>query len=123
MDHVVREVQCDFVQRKIRALDLLGTHDVAVAIIAGERSGSVGAYGQLPDLEFLGGDSLVVELNDRDFVQEPICATVLCDVLHAVCVEDVTVDPVPIPVFAAGKLREVAFAYSPGRQGLAPFLM
>jgi hypothetical protein len=101
MDHVVREVQCDFVQRKIRVFDLLATHDVAVAIVAGERSGSVRTYSQLPDLKFLGGNSLVVRLNDRNFVQEPIRATVLGDVLHAVGVENVAVDPVPIPVFAA----------------------
>jgi hypothetical protein len=49
MDQVVREIQRNVIQRKIRVLDLLDTHDVAVAIIAGERSASVGTYGQLPD--------------------------------------------------------------------------
>jgi hypothetical protein len=37
---------------------------------------------------------------------------VLGNVLCAVGVENVAVDPVPIPVFAAGELREVAFAES-----------
>jgi hypothetical protein len=37
VDHVVGEVQCDFIQRKIRLLDLLGEHDVAVAIVARNR--------------------------------------------------------------------------------------
>jgi hypothetical protein len=36
----------------------------------------------------------------------------LGNVLRAVGVENVPVDPVPIPVFAAGELREIAFAES-----------
>jgi hypothetical protein len=72
VDYVVGKIQCDLIQRKVAVLDLLGEHDTAVAIIASERSGSVGAYGELPDLKFLGGNSLVVGLNDRDFVQKPI---------------------------------------------------
>ena len=112
VDNVVGEIQRDFIQRKIRVLDLLGEHDVAVAIIAGERSGPVGAHGEFPDLKFLGGDSLVVGLNDRDFVEKPIRSAVLGNVLRAVGVENVAVDPVPIPVFAAGELREIAFAES-----------
>jgi hypothetical protein len=122
MDHLVREVQRNFVQGEIRVLDLLGTHDVAVAIIAGERSASVGTYGQLPDLTFLGGDGLVVGLSDRNFVQEPMCATVLGDVLHAFGVENVAVDPVPIPVLAPRKLREVALAESLLRHNVTSFL-
>src|SRR5208282_4259840 len=112
MDHVVGKIQGDFIQREIGMLDLLREHDVAVAIVARKRSGSVGTYGELPDLKFLGGNSLVVGLNDRDLVQKPICPTVLGNVLCAVGVENVAVDSVPIPVFAAGELREVAFAES-----------
>jgi hypothetical protein len=37
---------------------------------------------------------------------------VLGNMLCAVGVENVAVDPVPIPVFATGELREVAFAES-----------
>jgi hypothetical protein len=44
MDHVVSEIQRDFVQREIGVLDLLGEHDVAIAIVARKRSGSVGTY-------------------------------------------------------------------------------
>jgi hypothetical protein len=36
---------------------------------------SVGMHGEFPDLKFLGGDSLVVELNDRDLVRKPIRST------------------------------------------------
>ena len=112
VDDVVGEVQSDVIQREIGVFDLLGEDDVAVAIVARKRSGSVGTYGEFPDLKFLGGNSLVVGLNDRDLVQKPICSTVLGNVLCAVGVEDVAVDPVPIPVFAAGELREIAFAES-----------
>ena len=72
-------------------LDLLGEHDVAVAIVARKRSGSVGTYGELPDLKFLGGNSFVVGLNDRDFVQKPIRPAVLGNVVRAVGVENVTI--------------------------------
>lgn len=36
----------------------------------------------------------------------------LGDVLRAIGEENVAVDPVPIPVFAAGELHEIAFAES-----------
>jgi hypothetical protein len=66
MDHVVSEIQRDFIQREIGVLDLLGEHDVAIAIVARTRSGSVGTYGELPDLKLLGGDSVVVGLPRED---------------------------------------------------------
>ena len=112
MDHIVGEVQRDFIQRKIGALDLLGEHDIAVAIVARKRSGSIGTHGELPDLKFLCGDSLVVGLNDSDFIQKPIRSAVLGNVLRAVGVENVAVDPMPIPMFTAGELREIACAES-----------
>jgi hypothetical protein len=112
VDDVVGEVQGDFIQREIGVLDLLREYDIAVAIVARKRSGSVGTYGELPDLKFLGGNSLAVELSDRDFVQKPIRSTVLGNMLRAVGVENVPVDSVPIPILAARKLREVAFAES-----------
>jgi hypothetical protein len=58
VDHVVGEVQRDFIQRKIRVLDLFGERDIAIAIVARQRSGSVGTYGELPDLKFFGGNTL-----------------------------------------------------------------
>ena len=110
MDDVVGEIEGDPVQRKIRVLDLLREHEIAVAVIAGERSGPVGPYGELPELKSCGGDSLVIGLNDRDFVEKPIRSAVLGNVLRAVGVENVAVNGVPIPVFAAGELRQVVFA-------------
>lgn len=64
--------------------------------VARKRSGAVGTYGELTDLKFLGGNSFIVGLNDRDLVQKPICSTV-GNVLCAVAVENVAVDSVPIP--------------------------
>jgi len=43
---------------------------------------------------------------------------VLGNVLRAVGVKNVAVNPVPIPIFAAGKLREIAFAESLRRHGV-----
>ena len=121
MDHVVSEIQRDFIQREIGVLDLLGEHDVAISIVARKRSGSVGTYGELPDLKFLGGDSLVVGLNDRDFVQKPIRSAVLGNVLRAVGVKNIAVDRMAIPVVAAGELRQVGFAESLRRHDVPLF--
>jgi hypothetical protein len=107
VDYPVGEIQRDFIQRKIGVLDLVGRRDIAVAIVARKRGGLVGMYGEFPDLKFLGGNSLVVGLNDRDFVQKPIRAVVLGNVPRAVGGENVAVDLVPIPGFAADELREV----------------
>src|ERR1700728_254286 len=121
VDYIVGKVQRDLIQRKISVLDLFGEHDVAIAIVARKRSSSVGTYGELPDLQFLGGNSLGGGLNERYFVQKPIRPTVLGNVLRAVGVENVAVDSVPIPVFAAGELREVAFAESLRCHGVCLF--
>ena len=80
MDDVVRELQRDFIQREIRVLDLLREDDVAVAVVAGQRGCTVGADGELPDLKFLGGDALVVGLNDRDLIEKPVGAALVGDV-------------------------------------------
>src|SRR5882672_1761692 len=112
VDDVVGEVQSDFIQREISVLDLLREDDLAVAIVTRKRSCSVGIYGEFPDLKFFGGNGLVVGLNDRDFVQKPVRSTVLGNVLRAVGIENVPVDSVPVPVFAAGELRELVFAES-----------
>ena len=65
-----------------------------------------------PDLKFFGGDMLVVGLNNRNLVQKPICPAALGNVLRAVGVENVAVDSMPIPIFTASKLREIACAES-----------
>ena len=54
-------------------------------------------HGEFPYLKFLGGNTLVVGLNDRDFVQKPIRSAVLGDVLRAVGVQNVAVDRMAIP--------------------------
>jgi hypothetical protein len=112
VDDTVGEVQGNLIQREIGVLDLLREDDIAVAIIARKSCGAVGDYGELPDLKFFGGNRLVIGLNDRDFVQKPICPTVLCNVVRAVGVENVVIDAMPVPVFAAGKLREVVLGES-----------
>ena len=63
-------------------------------------------------MKFFGGNGLVVRLNDRDFVQKPIRSAVLGNMLRAVGVENVAVDPMPIPIVTPGELREIAFAES-----------
>src|ERR1035438_9531580 len=79
-------------------------------------------HGEFPYLKFLGGNSLVVGLNDRDFIQKPIRSAVLGNMLRAVGVENAVGDPVPIPVFTASELREIVLAESLRRHMVASFL-
>ena len=44
----------------------------------------VGLDGELPDLEFLGGDPLLAALREGDLVQQPIAAALIGDVFGAV---------------------------------------
>lgn len=102
IDHVVGEVERDFVEREVRVLDFLRIHDVAVAVVACERGGSIRAYKELPELKLLGGNSLVVGLNEGDFVQEPIGSGGVRNVLRAVRKKHLAIDTVPIPLLGTG---------------------
>ena len=55
-NHAVGEVEADLVERKIRELDRLRIRDGAIAVFADERRGTIGFYGEFPDLERLGSD-------------------------------------------------------------------
>ena len=63
--------------------------------------------GQLPDLEFLGGDLLLAALREGDLVEQPIGAALIGDVFGAVGEQDVAHQPVAVPVLAAGELAEL----------------
>ena len=80
---------------------------LSVAVVTGEGGGFVGPDVELPDLEFFGGDVLVVGLNQSDFVKKPIGSAVFGDILRAFGVENTSVDGMPVPLFGSGELREV----------------
>src|ERR1700677_5370198 len=80
-------------------------------------------HGEFPYLKFLGGNRLVVGLNERDFVQKPIRSAVLGNMLRAVGVENVAVNRVSIPVVAAGELRQFGFAESLRRHDVPLFVL
>jgi hypothetical protein len=63
----------------------------------------------LPDLEFFSGNSLVVRLNDREFVKEPIGSGFVGDVFGAIGEQHIAVNAVAISLFAAGELCELGF--------------
>jgi len=54
----------------------------------------ISVHRELPDLEFLGCDALVLRLNDLDLIEEPVRPRLIGDVFGAVVEEYV---PVPIP--------------------------
>ena len=107
MDHIVREIERDFIERKICELDVLGIDDVVIAIVANERRCPILAHGEFPDLEFFGGNALLMQLADRDGIQKPIGSAFVGQVLCTVCIGDVSVETVPIPVVAARELIEI----------------
>jgi hypothetical protein len=61
-----------------------GEDDVSVAVITGQRSGSVRTYRECPNLKRLCGNVLVVGLNDGDLVEKPVGFAVLSDIKSAV---------------------------------------
>src|SRR6266849_5729711 len=61
VDHVVREVERDFIEREVGERDFLRENDVVIAVVAGECCGIVGTDDELPDLKPLGRDTLQVE--------------------------------------------------------------
>jgi hypothetical protein len=106
-DRVVREVERDAVQRKVGVFELLAEDHAAVAVVAGQGAGLVGAYRELPNLELLGFEARVMRLNDRDLIEQPVGPGLIGDVFGAVGEEHGAVDSVPIPVLAASELRQV----------------
>jgi hypothetical protein len=109
-DRVVGEVKGDALRRKVGVFDLLGVDHVVVAVVASENAGMVGVHRELPDLEFFGGNTLVVRLNDRDFIEEPLGAGLVSHEFRAIGEKNLAVDPVAIPLFAARELCQVGFA-------------
>src|SRR5271165_732594 len=109
VDDVVHEIEGDFVERKIGELDLLRKHGAAIAVLTRELGRAVGSDFQRPHLKLLGCDAFVVGLDQRDFVQQPISLCGVGDILCAVGEGDPAIDPVAIPVFAAGELAQVGF--------------
>ena len=110
VDDVVGEVELDRVEREIGVRDLFGKDHVSVAVVAGERGGSVRLNGEGPDLKGLIGDGLVMGLGESDFVEKPVGAGAFGEVLSAFGVEDAAVEAMAKELFAAGELREVGGA-------------
>lgn len=105
-DGVVREVERNAVQRKVRVLELLGVDNIVVAILAGQHASMIGAYRELPDLELLSFEARVVRLNDRDLVEEPVGPSLIGDEFGAVGEEHRAGDAVAMPALAPGELRQ-----------------
>ena len=107
VDHVIGEVERNLIERKICELDVLGVDDIVVAIVADERRSAILAYGEFPDLEFLGGNRFLMALTDCDGIEEPIRSAFVGQVLSAVSIGDVSVETVPVPVLTSRELIEI----------------
>ena len=108
-DRVVREIEHDFLKRKIRELDLFRINDVAVAVVASERRGVVVFHRQFPMLEFLRRDALFVTLRQGDLVDKPISPRRRPPHVRPVGKKHVAHQSMPIPILAARELRQVGF--------------
>jgi len=90
-------------------------NDVAVAVVAGEHAFVlVEIDREFPVLEFFARDTLVIALRQGDFVEKPISAAVLGEVLRPVGVKHAAHEAVAIPVFASRELPQIA-----GAEGLS----
>jgi len=67
IDHVVREVQRELIERKNPCILICFVKTMfAVTVFAGERGCAVRPDSEFPHLKLLGGDALVVRLDDGD---------------------------------------------------------
>ena len=98
IDRAVGEEQRDLIQRKISEAQFLAVERVVVPVCADQHGGVIGADFERPDLKLGLGQRLVVGLDDGDFVQEPVRASVVGNVSSAVCVDDSGIDRMPVPV-------------------------
>jgi hypothetical protein len=80
-----------------------------VAVFASERGGVVGIHVEFPALKLLGCKELVETLREGDFIDQPIGAGCLGDILHTIRVQNIAHHRVTIPVLAAGELDQVGF--------------
>ena len=110
VDHVITEPKCDAVKWKIRELDVPEEEQVVIAVFDPQRGGIVGPHVEFPDLKRLTTNRLVVALSDGDFVEQPVGAALVGDVFGAVGEQNVSVEGVPVPMLATGKLAEFGFA-------------
>ena len=95
----------DFGKREVGKFERLFEHLVAVAVLASEDAGLAHEIGlQRPHLKFFGGHALVVRLDERDFVEQPVSAAVIGDMLRSVRENHFAVEACAIPMLAAGKL-------------------
>jgi len=79
-NHVVREVELDFGQRKVREWNRLCVHGVSVPIVASQHA-CVVLDGQLPNPESLRLDRGNKLLRQRDLVKRPVRASLIRYVL------------------------------------------
>lgn len=91
--HVVGEVEGDFLEREIGERDVLGDQQVPVSIGGTCRGGAVGPHGKLPDDEVFTIDFWVIRPR-RHEVDQPVGTGCLGEVLHAFGVGEAA-GPVP----------------------------
>ena len=101
--------QTNFRERKIREFKFLREDAIAIAILAGKRRGAIRTYRQLPELERFGRDFLLGQLDERDFIDEPVNAAILSDKLDSFGIENLAIEIMSEPSFSAGKLSEIGF--------------
>lgn len=71
---------------------------------SGEQGRAVGIDGERPHLKFLGGKAPVAAPGEGDFVEQPVSAALLGDILRAVGVEHIPDKGMRAPMFTAGEL-------------------
>ena len=109
MNHIVGEVEFHSIQREVSKRDLLCVDWVPIAIVTKHGRATVRVNFQVPDLEFLAGNSGVMLLGNCDDVEQPESATLVRKELCAVGVQDCAIDAMAIPVLGACELAELNF--------------
>jgi hypothetical protein len=72
IEDVVGEPERHLIEREVGERNALGENNLAVAVLAVQARGVVGLNAQHPDLKCLRRDRLGAQLNQGDFIQQPI---------------------------------------------------
>lgn len=87
-DHVIGEIEADFIKRKIREGDVSAVNHVVVAVAANESGGMIWLDCQRPELKVFMSNAWFA-LAEGNRVDQPICSTVFGHILRPFGVKDI----------------------------------
>ena len=97
-DHVVGEIELDFLQREVRVFKCFGEDDIVIAVFTAQDAGGIRVDGEFPQMKRFDGGSHIVKLRKSVPVQQPIGSAMIVHIFCAVCIENIACERTLMPV-------------------------